>query len=412
MIIITIILIILLINFLFNKNNNKPEPQCKCKPTQIPGTLGSLPSNSINVYDSFNPVTLPATGPEIESLLKDFSNYGQVVLNDFKNNRNSLMYKHYIYADYKLNFLQVNNKLTDDQIARYKSIRSNISSSIENIFNYYLDIIKFNTSNSYQILRNSVINDIGTNLIITTQHIDDITARVINFTNIPELVLTILYNKISDSTKKILDQVITLSGNNYFKSLNAIYIATNDPPNSLNLFGVSNEPTTEVINGLSVPKLGLWSQLNKALLDDGINHHLVDLIRISLMTEDIYHAILRTFIKLVKNPKIEKAIQNLIKHCKHSLYNLISNFKFQFTYILLLDAITENETILNRHGIINTQHLKYPDNAEVSAQYSILPDYKSNFHIAPDPYDEYYNPISELVMTNNRWEENQLKTAY
>jgi hypothetical protein len=407
MILITIVLLIILINFLFSKKEVKNNT-CTCKFKFLPGSLGSPPSDYINSYDSNTPIIIP-TDPE--SLILEFINHGNSVFEDFKNNINSEHYKHYVFADYKLNFMKNNNMLTTDQITKYNTNRLSITKGIENIFNYYLDIIKYNSSKSYKILKRRIVNNIGTNLLVNMEDIDDITARVINVTNIPEIVLQILYNKSSAESKKLLEQVLSMSGDNYFKTMTVLYIVLLTPPSeTFTILGRTNATTIEVENGVNVNKLGIWTRLYDNLHSDKITSILIDIIRVSLMTEKVYYAIIKTFIKLTRDPVIEKTIMQIVQHCHNSLYNIISMFKYQFTYILILDAIAENEAIIQRYGIINVQNLKYPEN-ELSARYSLMPDYMRSDKFN-NLYENYTSPVSELTMYNNYWEKNKIETTY
>lgn len=319
----------------------------------LPGMLGSYPSDSIDVYDSKKIVVIPMDGA-VNTLIESFKSNANAVYNEFKNNRNSVKYKEYIFDDYKLELLRRNDSLSTDQLNKYLSIRNTIVKDINNIFNYYLDKVKFDEERSYFTIKKEILNKEGTSLLINVSKIDSITNYALSNTSIPGNIIVLIKYKLDPNSQNIIDNIAMLAGYNYTTVLEILeQVLIREPLQSLTLLGVSNTPKVYTNSDVKSTVPGFWTQVYYAFKSNNMDNFLIDLIRSSFMTEHLYQTVLSTIIATLKNNKIMDAMNNILNLCKQSDSKIIRSFPFYYTHALLMDAIDENRLLLRNKQMID-----------------------------------------------------------
>lgn len=322
------------------------------------GMMGSFPSDNIDVYDAKKSINIPMEGA-INTLIESFKNNANQVYIDFKDNRNSKNYKAYIFDDYKLEILRKNDSLTDDQLNKYFTIRNTVVKDINNIFNYYLDKIKYNENKSYFTLRREILNDKGTKLIINESAMDDITNYILSNTKIPGDIVLLLKYKVSEPAQELIDQVVMLSGYNYPIVLETLeqLMVDREPLPGISLLGVVNSGSATVSNDVTTLTQGFWTRVYYTLKSNNINRYLILYIKLSYMTEQIYRSILSTFVANMQNPKLTEAMNKLTQLCKISKSRIIKTFPYNFAHALIIDAISDNRLMIRNNKSINIDHI-------------------------------------------------------
>jgi hypothetical protein len=286
------------------------------------GMIGSFPSNTLNVYDSNKPIILPMEN-SINELIESFKENGVSFYKSLKNNKNSKKYKYYLTDDYKIQLLLGSNKLNDTQIYKYYETKNYISHNINELFNYHLDKIKYDKDNDYSYVKNW-LQDTNT----TGQYLAYVVSYVLSTTDIPSNIIILLKYKLSDRAKELLNQIITLFQYNYTDVLDALSYVLSP------LFHYSSDRTH--------PDYPFWLNVYTEFTNNNITSYIIDLIKSSYMSEDIYYSIISAFISSSLDTGLTTAIKNMSYKCITSDFTIINTFPYNFTYILLLDAINEN----------------------------------------------------------------------
>jgi hypothetical protein len=354
------------------------------------GMYGSRPSDQINVYDSKRPVELPLATNIDADLISNFQQFANNVYRDFSNNNNSVYYKHYVFYDYKIYFLYEQDGLSERQIGDYNRIRNTICFDIENKFSYYLDLIKYNQNKSYFNLRRSILNESGTTITFNYTDFDQIMNYILMGTNIPGEIIILLKYKLSIDAKSLLDDLISITGYNYFTALKILEVVLEKPPDfGMVIAGHSNANTVE--NNIIKP--GIWTRLHHAFISNNINSRLLKLILSSYMTERISKSVLATVISSMKNVRISYAINDLIRLCKQSSFKIINTFPYHFTIMLLKDAIDDNMESIIKYGRVDVQNIDREYNIGSSIQ---------NIEKYVNIYTKLPMALQTLSISNNR----------
>lgn len=378
-----------------------------------PGMLGSPPSDLINVFDSKKVIEMPLS-TNIDALIDSFQMHGNNVFKDFNSNHNSKDYKKFLFDDYKLEFLRRNEALSSKQLGDYYRVRNTIGADIENKFNYFLDLIKLNKSLSYYTFRKLIVNETGTDLTFTYNDISQIVGYIMQATDKPGEIILLLKYKLDLDSQDLLEQVIMFAGYNYYKTLEILdVVLMKEPEQGITIADKINNSS---VDSKGVPRQGFWSQVYHAFKSNNIDSYLINMIKLSFMTETLYKAVLATIISSIQNIKIAEAINNLVKHCKHSQFKMIHLFPYQFTLALLTDGIRENYEMLAKHGIINVlqidrdlnkgtavQNIQYYRNIEINFPVSIkiLPLQSNSEITTVDMGRRDYATLSEDYMIEN-----------
>lgn len=286
----------------------------------VSGMMGSFPSDKQNVYDSKNPISLPAD-ESIDDLLESFKENGLTVYKDFKKNKNSKQYKMYITDGYKLDLLLTKGKLNRYQKNRYYEVDNYITNNINDIINYHLDNIKYK-DNNYTIIK-KIIYDCK----ISKEYFNSIVNYVLSSTDIPSNVVILIKYKLSNKSRRIFDQFISVMPN-YTSALNILEhllsngtIDINSLPKDINQMNDS-----------------FWNLLYTELIDNNITMYIIKLITQSYMSDDIYYNIIYTFLSTRLDIELTNAVKNINYLCTLSDFILINTFPYKFTYVILLNA--------------------------------------------------------------------------
>lgn len=375
------------------KNNKNSIPFLEddvIEPDIKSGMYGSRPSDQINVYDSKRPVELPLATNIDADLISNFQSFANHVYKDFSNNNNSIYYKHYVFYDYKIYFLYEHGGLTEKQIGDYNRIRNTICFDIENKFSYYLDLIKYNQNKSYFNLRRSILDESGTAVTFNYTDFDQIMNYILMGTNIPGEIIILLKYKLGIDAKSLLDDLISITGYNYFTALKILEVVLEKPPDfGMVIAGHSNANIVED----NITKPGIWTRLHHEFISNNINSRLLKLIASSYMTERISKSVLATVISSMKNVRISYAINDLIRLCKQSPFKIINTFPYHFTIILLKDAIDDNMESIIKYGRVDVQNIDREYNIGSSIQ---------NIEKYVNLYTKLPMALQTLSISNNR----------
>lgn len=373
-------------------NSNAPDSTTYVAETLLPGMLGSEPSDQIDVYDSKRPITIPTEGA-ITTLLSSYKDAANQVYVDFKNNNNSVKYKEYIFNDYKLELLKRNNSLTDDQLNSYFITRNTVGKDINNIFNYYLDKIKYSADKSYFIVRREILNDSGTSLLINEQTLDSISNYVLSNTRIPGEIIILLKHKVTLPTQELIDQITMLAGFNYTTVLSVLeQVLIREPLPGISLLGIVNSASTKMVGSIPVVVQGFWTQVYFAFKASNIDNYLISFIKLSFMNEYIYRAILSSLVAQLQKPYLTESINIIIGMCWESESKIIRMFPYNFTHSLLVDAIRENRNLLISNKSINVTHIDKESSGISNIEY--YSNLEQNFPVS-------VQPLKTQPLTNN-----------
>lgn len=287
------------------------------------GMIGSFPSDILNVYDSKNPIYIPVES-HIDDLIDSFKENGIKLYKDLKNNKNSKNYKQYLTDDYKLQLLINKNRLNKNQLYWYYESKEFISRNLNDIFDYHLNKIKYDINGDYIYIKNWLHNS-----YITEYYIDNIIDYVLNTTDIPNKIIILLMNKISNSAKKMLEKLITLLNYNYINVVNTLEYILNP------IFYNNNIKNIKNLDEISKFYISIYVEFT----NNNITSYLINLIKLSYMSEDIYYNIISVFLSYTFDNKFSVAVKNIVYKCTLSDFKIINTFPYNFTYILLLDII-------------------------------------------------------------------------
>jgi hypothetical protein len=418
MLFIVIVLLILATYFLIKsdvfKNWINPTSDVDAISTMLePGSLGSMPDDSIDVYDSKKIINIPMEGA-INTLIESFKSNSNKVYVDFKNNKNSNKYKQYIFDDYKLEILRKNEALTEEQLNKYFTIRNTIVKDINDLFTYHLDKIKYNVDKSYFMFRREILNSDGTKLLLTTSMADRISNYTISNTTIPSKIILLLKYKLNNNAQELLEQIIMQAGYNYTNVLETLeQLLIREPIPGITLLGIVNNESTYNVDGKPVISQGFWTLVYYAFKSNNINNYLIELLKLSFMKESTYRNIITVIISNMQNNKITDALNSIINMCKNSEFNIIKSFPYNFTHSLIYEAINDNRIMLRSKRVIDISQIdKSTDSISNIENYINI---ERNFPVSIQEIKikvgngttefDYTNPIypilSDAYMTNN-----------
>lgn len=342
-------------------NNDIPFLDNAEEPEHLrPGMYGSPPSDQINVYDSKRPIELPLSTNIDSDLISNLQTAANYVYRDFSNNRNSIYYKFYLFYLYKLQFLESQNALTEKQVGDYHRILNTIGIDIDNKFNYFLDLIKLHQDKSYFNLKRSILNNQGNQLIFGITELEQIVNYILLGTNIPGELVILLKYKLGADAQELLDDLITVTGYNYYTVLEILEVVLREPPSiGMVIAGISNN---NMVTANNVVQRGFWTRLYHEFMSNNIDDNLLILLKKSYMNETICRSILATVISSMKNVRISNAINDLIKLCKLSPFKLVYSFPYHFTLELIKDAISDNTATIMRYGRIDVTNIDHEYN--------------------------------------------------
>ena len=400
-----IIVLVILITFLLYSSgvlsNNQYREEYRYDDIELfPGMLGSYPSDDIDAYDSSYPVVIPTKPHEINELIHEFHKYGLHFYEDVQSNENSRYYKLFLYDDYKLNFLYFTNQLNDRQIHQYQLVRNNIGHKIETIFAYFLDLIKFDINKAYYDLKYGIVDKTRKKLLFDFDKLDQVFRYVLQKTNYPADIILLVKYKLEDEAKELLDQLVMITGYNYYITLEVLeMVLIKEPTQGITIANIANIPKNE----LTINQ-GFWSQIYYAFINNNINSQLINMIKLSFVGEHIYKHILTTIVLGLQNLKVTEAISSIIQLCKKSSFTIIRQLPHYFTVKILEDAITENIEMLIKHNIIYTNEFDY-DNSMLN-NIDLYRNIQNNFPITIlsfKVHDNVFNSIEEYDLKNKSY---------
>ncbi len=393
-VLIIIFLYLLISNYVYvdDDDNNIKYKQID-KYEVLPGMVGSPPSNKVSSYDNTGIINL---SENTDKLLESYKNNANIVYTDFVNKKNSTSYKSFIYDNYRIQLLNQNGLLTEDQLKTYLLITNTTSKQIHDLFKYHLNYIKHNIDNSYELLQSELFDSVNNKLKITEREINQIINYVLSYTIIPTRLILLLKTKLPTDDKIFIETILRHTDYDFSKALDIIeYVLIKEPQNGEIILDIPNNPIIQSNNTIYP---GFWSIIYLIFKNNNINYNLFLNIKMSYLNEQISKLIIGTIISRINTDVFIIAIDNILNRCNESSFDVIKYFPFSYTLTFIVNAINDIKLSLldssyNRYKILEVNSPITVQNIKLSTIDSIT---TYDFNIPS------YNTISKDFITESK----------